>query len=79
MQPKEIFRLALRILGLFFLYGGLYALPRTIRLILEAFPQIFNPHLPPAAVGSLLWNVLMDIVMLAWVLWVAHWLIRGAP
>jgi hypothetical protein len=63
MTPKSIFSLAVRLLGLVFLFRGLAALPS----ILSIFPA-----------GSF-WNFLNNIVMLAWPFVVAYWLIQGAP
>jgi hypothetical protein len=62
MTPKSIFSLAVRILGLFFLYHGLAALPS----LLSIFPA-----------GSF-WNFVTNIVALGWPFVVAYWLIQGA-
>jgi hypothetical protein len=63
MTPKSLFTLAVRILGLCFLYHGLAALPSLLSL----FPA-----------GSF-WNFVTNIVSLAWPFAVAFWLIQGAP
>jgi len=63
MNPKSIFSLAVRILGLFFLFRGLMALPA----ILSIFPA-----------GSF-GNFLNNLVAIAWPFVVAYWLIQGAP
>jgi hypothetical protein len=63
MNPKSIFSLAVRILGLVFLYRGLEALPA----VLSIFPA-----------GSF-WNFVNNVVGLAWPFVVAYWLIQGAP
>jgi hypothetical protein len=63
MTPKSTFSLAVRILGLVFLFRGLAALPA----ILSIFP-----------VGSF-GNFFYTVVSLAWPFVVAIWLIKGAP
>jgi hypothetical protein len=64
MKPKDIFKLAVRILGLVFLYHGLSALPTVIPLILSSSPIA---------------NCVLGIFMIAWPVAVAWWLIGGAP
>ena len=59
MNSKEIFKLAVRLLGLFFLYHGLADLPGIITVV---WPL----------------NVLA-IIIIIWPLFVAFWLLRGAP
>jgi succinate dehydrogenase hydrophobic anchor subunit len=63
MKPSEIFKLAIRILGLVFLYHGLMGLP-----------TIFTFFISMSPVG-----ILLNIVMVVWPLVVAWWLIGGAP
>jgi len=63
MTSKSIFSLAVRLLGLVFLFRGLAALPS----LLSIFPA-----------GSF-WNFVNNIVMLAWPFVVAFWLVQGAP
>jgi hypothetical protein len=63
MKPKDLFNLAIRVLGLVFLYHGLSALPALIPLILSAVVL-------PFAVAAL---------MAAWQFLLAYWLLRGAP
>ena len=60
MNAKEIFQLAVRLLGLAFLYHGLMYAP----LILVNFS---------------FWSLLPNLIMTAWPLAVAYWLVRGAP
>jgi len=60
MNAKEIFQLAVRLLGLAFLYHGLMYAP----LILVNFS---------------IWSLLPNLIMTAWPLAVAYWLVRGAP
>ncbi|MCD6050618.1 MAG: hypothetical protein K0Q55_2021 [Verrucomicrobia bacterium] len=67
MKPPEIFKIALRILGLVFLYHGLIQLPMTIVQIISAFA---NRNVPQA---------LFTLIMLSWPLLLAWWLLRGAP
>jgi hypothetical protein len=64
MKPKDIFSLAVRILGLIFLYHGLLALPSVVPLIFAG---------PP--VGTFIGGILMVV----WPLLVARWLLSGAP
>jgi hypothetical protein len=61
MKPREIFKLAIRILGLVFLYHGLTSVPIL-------FSGIFNG----------LGNAINCILLVAWPLLVAYWLISGA-
>jgi hypothetical protein len=63
MKPKDIFKLAVRVLGLAFLYHGLSALPTVIPLMLTS------------TVG----NFVIGVLMVVWPLAVAWWLIGGAP
>jgi len=63
MKPKDIFGLAVRLLGLVFLYHGLSALPGIVSII------------PPNSAG----NFIGGIIMLGWPWVVAYWLLRGAP
>jgi hypothetical protein len=67
MKPPELFQLALRILGLVFLYHGLAPLPMVLVQFLSAFR------------GPNTGQVLFTIVMLTWPLFLAWWLLRGAP
>jgi len=63
MKSKDIFGLAVRLLGLVFLYHGFSALPTTL-------PVVFS--------GSF-GNTIIGILIVGWPLVVAYWLIRGAP
>jgi hypothetical protein len=67
MKPPEIFQLALRILGLVFLYHGLTPLP----VALAQFLSVFR--------GPNTGQVLFTMLMIAWPLFLAWWLLRGAP
>jgi hypothetical protein len=63
MKPKDMFSLAVRILGLVFVYQGLLSLPGVT-------PMIFSGTLS---------NALMGAFTFAWPLLVGRWLLRGAP
>jgi hypothetical protein len=63
MNPKSVFSVAVRLLGLVFLFRGLSSLPEVL--------SIFST----GSVG----NFLTTAVELAWPFVVAYWLIRGAP
>ena len=64
MKPKDMFSLAVRILGLAFLYQGLLALPTALRFSL--FVANFG-------------NLIAGVLSVGWPLAVAYWLLRGAP
>ncbi|MBP7825295.1 MAG: hypothetical protein KA236_01895 [Verrucomicrobia bacterium] len=63
MKSKDMLQLAVRLLGLVFLYRGLTPLPTLI-------PMVFS--------GSVT-NLLISVLMVGWPLLVAYWLLRGAP
>ena len=67
VNPKDLFQLAVRILGLVFLYRGLSSLP-----------MILTPISIALAGGQFVsfWITIFDAV---WPLAVALWLLRGAP
>jgi hypothetical protein len=65
MKPRDIFLLAIRLLGLLFLYHGLATVPSVVQIILAN----------ASTVGSLI----NAILLIAWDLLVAWWLIGGAP
>ena len=65
MKSKDIFKLAVRILGLAFVYHGLTALP-------VAASAVF------AAAGNIV-SFALTLFMAVWPLAVAYWLLRGAP
>jgi hypothetical protein len=66
MKPRDIFQLAVRILGLVFLYHGLMALPTIIQIIFSgSFASVVS--------------IVFGILMIVWPLAVAWWLIGGAP
>jgi len=67
MKPKVIFGLAIRLLGLVFLYQGLSALASLIPVLLSG-----------SFIGSFM-NLVMTVLMSAWPLALAWWLIGGAP
>jgi hypothetical protein len=63
MTPKSVFVLAVRVLGLVFLFRALVALPEIL--------SIFSTGSFRSSLGI--------IVMIAWPLVLAYWFIRGAP
>ena len=67
MNQKNIFALAVRILGLVSFYRGLEALPIAGAQFCNSVP------------GGELAGIVGPIVKAAWPLLVAYWLIRGAP
>ncbi len=67
MKARDIFKLAVRILGLVFIYYGLTAVP----VAASAFYT--------AATGAHGLGFFMSLVMVGWPLAVAYWLLRGAP
>ena len=67
MKSKEIFSVAVRIIGLAFLYNGLAAVPSAWSFFCPIFPH-FNFH-----------ALLPSLFAVAWPLAVAWWLVRGAP
>ena len=65
MKAKDIFGLALRLIGLMFLYQGLNLFPTALSSICPVFPHIY-------------WrNIIPSIILVGWPLLVAYWLIRG--
>lgn len=66
MKPKEIFTLAVRLLGLVFLYHGLQALPIEAEDLLSALRHFE------------VINILSTLVLAVWPLIVAYWLLSGA-
>ena len=67
MKPHILFGLAVRILGLVFLYHGLNNLPSLLPLLIGAFTSM-NPSALVIMLCSLVWPF-----ALAW------WLLGGAP
>ena len=67
MKPKDILQLAVRLLGLVFLYQGLQTLPMAVIEFCSAVPSF--------AVRIMF----SSLVMAGWPLAVAYWLLRGAP
>ncbi|MBL9173729.1 MAG: hypothetical protein JNL10_09360 [Verrucomicrobiales bacterium] len=67
MNSKELFRLAIRLLGLGFVYLGLAALPASSSAILAGM------------LGGNLYGFLFTVFTALWPLCVAYWLLRGAP
>ena len=67
MKPQDILKLAVRLLGLVFLYHGLQMLPMAVIQFCTAVPSM--------SVGIMF----TSLVMAGWPLAVAYWLLRGAP
>lgn len=67
MKSKEAFGLAIRLLGLVFLYHALREIPTYVAVIGTA---VIGVHL-----DSLVWTTLHG----AWPFAIAYWLLRGAP
>ena len=67
MTSKDVFNVAVRIVGLLFLYQGLAAVPSAVANFCPVFPHFNFRTLLPSA------------VMVGWPLAVAFYLIRGAP
>ena len=67
MKAKDIFGLAVRLIGLVFLYQGISMVPTAFSSIFPLFPHIY-------------WrNIIPSVIMVGWPLLAAYWLIRGAP
>lgn len=67
MKPKDIFNLVLRLIGLLFLYQGLASVPAAVQNFMPVFPHFQFRTLFPS------------VVLIGWPLFIAWWLIRGAP
>lgn len=76
MKTKEIFHLGVRLLGLVFLYNGLVNLPGIIGAIAGAFP---HEIVPGQVQGGSFMGLFYAVLMTAWPLFLAWWLIGGAP
>ena len=67
MKAKDIFGVAVRFIGLLFLYQSLSAVPVAISNVCPVFPHFY-------------WkNVLPGLILVGWPLLIAYWLVRGAP
>jgi hypothetical protein len=67
MKPKDIFGLAVRLIGLIFLYQGLASVPSSVSSVCPVFPHFYLRNLVPS------------LFLTGWPLVVAYWLVRGAP
>ena len=76
MKPKDVFTLAVRLLGLVFLYHGLRDVPAALGQIAGSFPHRIGPDMTQH--GNL-GGFVIGVAMVAWPLLVAYWLLRGAP
>ena len=68
MKQKEIFCIAVRLLGLVFLYHALMAVPVATGMFFGGFQRYGEAR-----------NIALGPLMIAWPLAVTWWLIRGAP
>ncbi len=67
MKSKDVFDVAVRIIGLLFLYQGLVTVPTAFTSICPVFPHfVFR-------------NLLPSLLIVGWPLFIAQWLVRGAP
>ncbi len=67
MKARDIFGLAIRIIGLVFLYQGLTAVPNAILSMCPVWPHF-------------LWrNFFPSLLIVGWPLLIGYWLVRGAP
>jgi hypothetical protein len=71
-----MFGLAVRLLGMVFIYQGLQAIPAAAPLFVSALPHDLGPHVSEPMNSDLLLSALF---MIGWPLFLAQWLIRGAP
>ena len=76
MKTKDIFTLAVRLLGLVFLYHALQTVPAAGALFIAAFPHDLGPHVDEPMNFGRLFSALF---MVGWPLFLAQWLVRGAP
>jgi hypothetical protein len=67
MKAHDIFGLAVRIIGVVFVYQGLSSVPNAVNSICPAFPHF------------LLRNIFPSLMLVGWPLLIGYWLIRGAP
>ncbi len=67
MKPQDIFKLAVRLLGLVFLYHVLQTAPMVVGELCQAVLRLEVVMTLPG------------LVMIGWPLAVAYWLLRGAP
>ncbi len=67
MKPRDIFSIAVRMIGLVFLYQGLSSVPTAVANICPVFPHFYFRALWPAS------------FLVGWPLVMAWWLVRGAP
>jgi hypothetical protein len=75
MKTKDIFQLALRLLGLVFLYHTLRAIPAAVVVFKDALPEHFYFGMPRYANYV---ELLVALLMVGWPLLVTIWLVRGA-
>jgi len=72
MKSKDIFNVAVRIIGLAFLYQGLVQVPAAF--------GAFCPVMPPPSFRYLNFrSLLQSFIFIGWPLFIAWWMVRGAP
>jgi hypothetical protein len=71
MTSKDVFSVAVRIIGLGFLYQGLAFVPRAITTFCPVFP------IPWRYLDFR--SIIPSLLQIAWPLAVAWWMLRGAP
>lgn len=67
MKARDLFGLAIRLIGLAFLYQSLSAVPMAIAAVSPGFKHFIFSNLFPA------------LFAVGWPMLAAYWLIRGAP
>ena len=75
MNYREIFGLAVRLLGLWFLFRGLAGLPNQLALFLRSILGFLGNGMDPTYAGT----AFAHLLSAAWSLAVAYALFRGAP
>jgi hypothetical protein len=76
MLSKDMFKLAVQLLGLLFLYHALYAVQPALVQIIDSLPHQVGRDV--RVLGSF-WKFSGGLFMVGWPLLVAYWLLRGAP
>lgn len=72
MKSKDVFSVAVRIIGLAFLYQGLSQVPSAFNALFLVFP-------PPSLKYVNFRSLVPSLIYIAWPLIVAWWMVRGAP
>lgn len=78
MKSKDLFQLAIRILGLAFIYQALHA--ANIVQVFGSLPQFeFMAGGGYRRTFTDFNGIVSGVIMIVWSLWIAVWLLRGAP